>query len=47
MRFRSFLEAIAGRREEAIGIDIGSGSIKMAEVILRSGRPFLKKNGCF
>ena len=47
MRFRSFLEAIAGRREDAIGIDIGSGSIKMAEVTMRSGRPFLKKMAVF
>ena len=47
MKFRSLLEAIAGRREDAIGIDIGSGSIKMAEVVMRSGRPFLKKMAIF
>lgn len=43
MRFQSLLTKIAGRSEEAIGIDIGSSSIKMAEVIDRSGKPFLKR----
>ena len=47
MRLQALLEKFAGRREDAIGIDIGSGSIKMAEVILRSGRPFLKKMAIF
>lgn len=37
------LEKFAGRREEAIGIDIGSKSIKMAEVSSRGARPFLKR----
>jgi type IV pilus assembly protein PilM len=43
MRLESLLEKIAGRRQDAIGIDIGSGSIKMAEVVMRSGKPYLKK----
>lgn len=43
MRLQALLEKIAGRREDAIGVDIGSGSIKMAEVVMRSGKPFLKK----
>ena len=37
------LRAIAGRKEKAIGLDIGSGSIKMAEVVIRGKKPFLKK----
>lgn len=47
MSLESLLEKIAGRREDAIGIDIGSGSIKMAEVVMRSGKPFLKKMAVF
>lgn len=43
MQFQALLEKIAGRRQDAIGIDIGSGSIKMAEVVMRSGKPYLKK----
>ena len=39
----SLLKKLAGRRQEAIGLDIGSGSIKMADVVLRSGKPFLKR----
>ena len=37
------LQKIAGRREDAIGLDIGSGSVKMAEVVLRAGKPYLKR----
>ncbi len=37
------LEKFAGRRVDAIGIDIGSRSIKMAEVSSRGNRPFLKR----
>ena len=37
------LRKIAGRREDAIGLDIGSGSVKMADVVLRNGKPYLKK----
>lgn len=40
---QGFLKAIAGRSEAAIGLDIGSGSIKMADVVMRGGRPFLKR----
>ena len=47
MRLQALMEKFAGRREDAIGIDIGSGSIKMAEVIMRSGKPFLKKMAIF
>ncbi len=47
MLLQGFLAKIAGRREEAIGIDIGSGSIKMAEVNKRSGKPFLKRMAVF
>ena len=47
MSLESLLEKIAGRREDAIGIDIGSRSIKMAEVVMRSGKPFLKKMAIF
>ena len=47
MSLESVLEKFAGRREDAIGIDIGSGSIKMAEVVMRSGKPFLKKMAVF
>jgi len=39
----SLLKKLAGRRQEAIGLDIGSGSIKMADVVLRGGKPFLKR----
>ena len=39
----NFLQKIAGRREDAIGLDIGSGSVKMAEVVLRDGKPYLKR----
>ena len=37
------LRKIAGRREDAIGLDIGSGSVKMADVVLRNGKPYLKR----
>lgn len=37
------LKKIAGRREDAIGLDIGSGSIKMADVALRGDKLFLKR----
>ena len=37
------LRAIAGRKETAIGLDIGSGSIKMAEVVMRGNKPFLRR----
>ena len=47
MSLESLLEKIAGRREDAIGIDIGSRSIKMAEVVMRSGMPFMKKMAVF
>ena len=37
------LKAIAERKETAIGLDIGSGSVKMAEVVMRGTKPFLKR----
>ena len=40
---QKLLTAIAGRSEAAIGLDIGSGSIKMAEVAMRGKKPFLKR----
>ena len=43
MFFRNLLKKIALRREDAIGLDIGSGSIKMADVLLRNGKPFLNR----
>lgn len=39
----NLLKKIAGRSETAIGLDIGSGSIKMADVTMRSGKLFLKR----
>lgn len=39
----SLLKKIAGRREAGIGLDIGSGSIKMADVSVRGGKLFLKR----
>ena len=43
MFLHTLLKKVAGRREDAVGLDIGSGSIKMAEVSLRDGKPFLKR----
>ena len=44
MRFgEDLLKKIAGRREDAIGLDIGSGSIKMAEVSRRGAKLILNK----
>ena len=40
---QGLLEKIAGRRQDAIGLDIGSRSIKMAEVVLRGEKLFLKR----
>ena len=40
---QGLLEKIAGRRQDAIGLDIGSRSIKMADVVLRGGKHFLKR----
>jgi type IV pilus assembly protein PilM len=45
MIFDGLLTKIAGRSEDAIGIDIGNGSIKMAEVVEQSGKPVLKRMG--
>lgn len=47
MILKGLLTRIAGRNEQAIGLDIGSGSVKMAEVVERSGRPYLKKMSIF
>lgn len=43
MQLRNWLTKFAKRREDAVGIDIGIGSIKMAEVVMRSDKLFLKK----
>lgn len=37
------LKSVAARSEAAIGLDVGSGSAKMAEVVMRGGKYFLKK----
>lgn len=47
MILSGLLTRIAGRTEEAVGLDIGSGSVKMAEVVERRGKPFLKKMSIF
>lgn len=39
----TLLRKIAGRREDAVGVDIGSGTIKMAEVSRRGDKLVLKK----